>query len=77
MTVQEVRNHPEYAVCFEKIKSYPKGFEFTLYWSQIPRAKANALKIVMSDAVKQGYLEPIEFGLALDGTETSATYKKL
>lgn len=77
MTVQELRNHKEYEICFEKIRSYPKGFTFTLNYSQIPRAKANALKIVMSDAVKQGLLEPTETLLAIDGTETGATFTKI
>ena len=77
MTAQELRNHPEYKVCMDKIKAYRKGFEFTLEWSQIPRAKANALKIVMQDAYEQGLVDIIAFGLALDGTETSRTFKKL
>ena len=77
MTIQELRNHKEYAICFKKIKAYPQGFEFTLNWDQIPRAKANALKIIMSDAIEQGYLEPTATTLALDGTATADTYRKL
>lgn len=44
MTREELRNHEEYAICMNKIRSYKKGFEFTLNYSQIPTAKANALK---------------------------------
>ena len=77
MTIQEVRNHKEYARCFEKIKSYPKGFTFTLEWQKIPKPQANALKIVMQDAYEQGLLDITEFILALDGTETGRTFKKL
>lgn len=77
MTVQEVRNHKEYAICFKKITSYPKGFTFTLYWQNIPKPQANALKIVMQDACEQGLLDVTEFLLALDGTETGRTYVKL
>lgn len=77
MTVQELRNHKEYEICFEKIRSYPKGFTFTLEWATIPTAKANALKIVMQDAYDQGLLDITSFGLALDGTETSRTFVKI
>ena len=77
MTIQEVRKHEEYALCFKKIKAYPKGFEFTLRWTQIPTPQANALKIVMADAIKEGYLESIAFELSLEGIETAQTYRKL
>lgn len=77
MTITELRNHKEYALCFEKIKAYPKGFEFTLRWTSIPTAKANALKIVMADAIEAGYLEPIASTLSLEGICTSDTYRKL
>lgn len=77
MTVQEVRNHKEYAVCFEKIKSYPKGFTFTLEWARIPKPQANALKIVLEDACKQGLIEVTSFDLSIDGIETGRTYKKI
>lgn len=76
MTREELRNHPEYALCIDKIKSYPIGFKFTLNYAQIPKAKGNALKIVMADAVKQGYLESIAIGLALDGTFTDETFMR-
>ena len=77
MTAQELRNHPEYALCFKKIKAYPKGFEFTLNYSQIPKAKANALKVIMADAVEQGYLESSAIGLSLKGEFVSETFRKL
>ena len=77
MTITELRNHPEYTVCFDKIKSYKKGFTFTLYYEQIPRAKGNALKIVMQDAIKAGLLESVAIGLAIDGTMTDETFRKI
>lgn len=77
MTLEELRNHKEYAICMSKIKSYRKGFEFTLRWTQIPTGNANALKIVMADAVREGYVEPIATELSLEGTETAQTYRKL
>ena len=77
MTIQELRNHEEYTLCFNKIRAYPKGFEFTLNYAQIPRAKANALKIVMKDAIEQGLLESVATGVALDGTFTDETFRKI
>ena len=76
MTITELRNHPEYTVCFDRIKSYRPGFTFTLNYEQIPRAKGNALKIIMQDAIEQGLLESVAIGLALDGTMTDETFRK-
>ena len=77
MTVQELRNHEEYAICFRKTKGYKKGFEFTLNYAQIPTPKANALKIVMQDAIDQGYLESISIGLSLEGKQTDETFRRI
>lgn len=77
MTVAQVREHSEYKVCMDKIKSYPTDFEFTLNWQRIPKPQANALRIVMEDACKEGLLDITSIGLALDGSETDRTYKKL
>ena len=77
MTIEELRNHEEYAICFKKIKAYPKGFKFTLHYAQIPQAKANALRIIMRDAVKQGYIECIATDLSLDLVETAETFRRL
>lgn len=77
MTIQEVRNHEEYAICFRKIKSYRKGFEFTLNYAHIPTPKANALKIVMRDAIDQGLIESIAIGLSLEGKQTDETFRRI
>lgn len=77
MTITEVRNHEEYAMAMKKIQSYPKGFEFTLNYKQIPRPQGNALKIIMKDAIEKGLLESVAIGLALDGTQTDETFRKL
>jgi maltodextrin utilization protein YvdJ len=77
MTTQELRNHEEYALAMKKIRSYRKGFEFTLNYSAIPRPQANALKIIMQDAIEMGLIESIAIGLALDGTQTDETYRKI
>lgn len=77
MTIAELRNHKEYELCMNKIKAYKKGFELTLNYSQIPTAKANALKIVMRDAIEQGLLESIAIGLSLEGIQTDETFRKI
>ena len=77
MTVQEVRNHEEYALCFRKIKSYKKGFEFTIHYEHIPAPKANALKIVMRDAIEQGLLESIEVCYDINLNQTEETFRKI
>lgn len=77
MTIQELRNHEEYALAFKKIRAYKKGFEFTLNYAQIPTPQANALKIIMRDAIEQGLLESIAIGLSLEGKQTDETFRKL
>lgn len=77
MTHDELRNHPEYALCMKKIRSYRKGFEFTLNYAAIPTPQANALKIVMRDAIEQGLLESIATGWSLECTITDETFRKL
>lgn len=77
MTIDELRNHEEYALCMRKIKAYRKGFEFTLNYARIPTPQANALKIVLHDAREQGLIEIIATGLALDGTSVDETFRRL
>ena len=77
MTIQEVRNHEEYALAFKKIKAYKKGFEFTLNYARIPTPQGNALKIIMRDAIEQGLLESIEIGLSIEGKIVEERFRKL
>ena len=77
MTINEVRNHEEYALAMKKIKSYRKGFEFTINYARIPTPQANALKIVLQDAIKQGYLESIALGYSLQMVNTDETFRKI
>ena len=76
MTIQEFREHPEYALCMRKITGYKTGFKFTLNWSEIPRAKANALKIVIRDAMEQGLIENVADGWSLEGQLVSETFRR-
>ena len=77
MTITELRNHEEYQKCLDKVKSYKEGFKFTLNWTEIPKAKANALRQIMTDFIEMGLLEHMSFTLNLDGETTSETYKKI
>lgn len=77
MTISELREHPEYAKCFKKIRSYPKGFDFLIKWKDIPRAKANALRIVMDDAIEQGLLESLRIREDLNGEIVSERFRKI
>lgn len=77
MTIQEFRQSKDYAEAMNKIKNYSKGFTFTLNYSEIQKEKANALRIIMQDCIKDGIVESVSFGLALNGEQTSETFKKL
>lgn len=77
MTIEEVRNHEEYAQAMEKIKRYPKGFEFTLKYSQIPRPQANALKIIMKDCIESGLVESIALGVSIEGKFVDETFRRI
>ena len=77
MTIQEFRQSKDYAEAMDKIKNYSKDFIFTLNYSEIPKEKANALRIIRQDCIGNGIVESISIGLALDGEQTSETFKKL
>lgn len=77
MTAYELREHPEYKQAMQKITSYRKGFEFTMNWARIPRPQANALKIIIRDAIKAGLIEQIATGLSLELEIVDETYKRL
>ena len=49
-----------------KIKNYPKGFEFTINYSSIPtKAKENGMKYVLNKAKDMGLIECIATGLTM------------
>ena len=77
MTVEEVRNHKEYFLVMEKIRSYPKGFEFTLNYARIPTPKCNALKIIMEDAIQNGLLESVALGVSIEGKFVDETFRRI
>lgn len=77
MTIQELRQSKDYAEAMSKIKKYPKGFTFTLNYSQIPKGKTNALRIIMQDCIDDDIVESVSIGLALSGEQTDETFKRL
>ena len=77
MTVQEMRKTNDYKEAVNKIKGYSKGFEFTLDYSNIPKAKGNALKIITNDCIKAGIIESISIGLTLQGEPVDETFRRL
>lgn len=77
MTIQELRQSKDYVEAMSKIKKYSKGFTFKLNYSQIPKGKANALRIIMQDCIENGIVESVSFGLALSGERTDETFKRL
>lgn len=77
MTIPEFRETKDYKRAMKKIQGYPQGFKFTLNYSVMPIGKANALKIIMEDCIKQRLLESVSIELALDGTQTAETFQKI
>jgi len=77
MTIQEFRQSKDYVEAINKIKSYSKNFTFKLNYSQIPKEKANALRIMMQDCIDNGIVESVSIGLALTGEQTDETFKRL
>lgn len=77
MTEAEFRKSKEYAESMQKIKSYPKGFTFSLKYGDIPKAKGNALKILTEDCIDNGILESISIGLNIHGEFVEEQYRRL
>lgn len=77
MNRMEFKKSKEYREMMDKIRSYRKGFEFTLKYGEIPKAKGNALRVVTEDSIKEGVLESIAIGLTLQGEPVEETYRRL
>lgn len=77
MTAQEMRKTKDYEDAVNKIKGYSKGFEFTLDYSKIPKAKGNALKIITDDCIQAGIIESISIGLTLNGKPVDETFRRI
>ena len=77
MTKQELRETKDYKEAVEKIKRYRKGFEFTLDYASIPKAKGNALRSITKDCIDAGIIESIAIGVDLQGNFCDETYRRL
>lgn len=77
MTEKELRKTKEYSDVVDKIKKYKKNFKFTLDYSQIPKAKGNALRIITRDMIKEKILESISIGIDLQGNICDETFRRL
>jgi hypothetical protein len=77
MTKAEFRKSKEYAEAVEIIKGYRKGRRLTLCYGQIPKPKANALRIVTEDCRKMGILESIRIGIDIHGNFVEEEYRRL
>ena len=77
MSKSEFRNSKEYREMIDKIKGYPKGFTFTLKYSEIPKKKGNAMKVITSDCIEIGILESISIGLGIQGNFVEEEYKRI
>ncbi len=52
--------------CVDKIRSYPQGFEFTLYYNRMSMGQYNAINIVTKKAEEEGLIKSISIGLSLE-----------
>lgn len=79
MTIQEFRKSDDYKQTKEKIKRYEKGFKWTMFWQTIPTGKANALKILLRDCVKEGIIKSVSVGYGIDNglIETEETFERI
>ena len=77
MTVGDLRKTEDYAEAMEKIKAYRKGFKFTVYYNEIPKPNAKAMKEVLNDCCKAGIISSIEMGIALNGNLADETFVRL
>lgn len=77
MTSEQLRQTTEYRQAWQKITSYRKGFEFTLPVGAGFAPQANALKIIMRDAINAGLIEQIETELSLELEVVAERYKRI
>ena len=76
MNKAEFRKSKEYSDMVDRIKGYPTGFKFILKYGEIPKGKANALKIITKDCIDMGILESISIGLDIQGNFVEEEYKR-
>ena len=52
--------------CVDKIRNYPKGFEFTLYYNRMSMGQYNAMQIITKKAIDEGLIECKSIGLSFE-----------
>lgn len=52
--------------CVDKIRRFPKGFEFTINYSAMSKAKYNAMRIVLDKAMKLDLITSVAIGLSFE-----------
>lgn len=77
MTINELRQHPEYALCMKTLQSYPKGFQFTVLYYKMTQGQKNAMTIILRDAVQKGLIRSIAVGVNLDLEETKEAFERV
>lgn len=77
MTKAEFLKSKEYREMMDKIRSYSKGFEFTIPFYKMTSEQKNAMNVVLRNAVEEGLIESISIGLSLEGNITEEKYKKI
>lgn len=73
----EFKESKEYKDAVEKIKSYSKGFAFTIPYYKMTKAQQNAMNIITHDCIKDRIIESISIGVSLEGKITEETFMKL
>lgn len=77
MNREEFRGLKEYKESVEKIKSYLKGFVFTIPYYKMTKVQQNAMNIIIHDCIKDRIIESISIGVSLEGKITEETFMKL
>ena len=73
----EFRESKEYKDAVERIKSYSKGFNFTLPYYKMTKGQKNAMHIIVDDCIKEKIIDSVSFGLDLTGNITEETFIRL
>lgn len=77
MQIEELRNHPEYKLCMDRIKKYRRGFKFTIPYYKMTTGQRNAMMFILRDAVKMGLIESVATGLNLELDITDETFIRI
>lgn len=77
MTKEQLRKEDGYIEAKNKIMSYPQDFKFKVPLYRMPKAKRNAMEILLRDCCDEKIIESISFNLDLQGNITEEEYTRL